>query len=115
MIFDKAIEIDPEKIYVLETEYSLLTQTDQAIQEIWMERTKGKRPIILAGGIKVARHDEGSIRQRIAEELEELANQRDKALNENVESIAMAKDYFLESARIGQMHKDAQWIRGNKE
>lgn len=58
-------------------------------------------------------HKSGAqIREEIATRLEAKAYKRQIELAENAEAIAMVKDYWLEDARIGQMHQDAQWIRG---
>lgn len=111
MTFSKPIEIEQGKTYVLESDTNLYPEQIEAIKLSWLKRV-GKAPIILTGGIKIAQQNsEAIIRVKIAQELEEHIDSREKDLNDNWESIADPKAYNEISHELGIMRRCVKFIR----
>lgn len=71
MNIDKAIEIDPEKIYVLQLENNLPIETILSIQKRWVEGTGGKAPIMLSNSVRLVTPGFDDFKEKIIEQFNE--------------------------------------------
>lgn len=117
MNFDKAIEVDPDKTYVLECETNLSLEQIQMIAKSWKDATNGGRtPIVLSKGLRLVRNGEKELREAIAEEIEKFRDQANRGVEDSLSKIAdpgIATDFLRSNNFVHQAFTTAAEIARN--